>query len=179
MNKLTFYEQVGIVIPGSVLVFGLLFFFPALQTVLTREGVSLGDLGIFVLLSYAAGHLIAAIGNLGESLFWGVLGGMPTDWITKTTTTLLSSSQIDLLEKKPNHLLMHAWSFAVLARKLSLQALRQKRRPRWWWETRPNFPPQLAQRFSNLVMRLSSVGRLATPCCQGAREHGDEFGRIV
>jgi hypothetical protein len=68
--------------------------------------------------------------------------------------------------KKPNHLLMHAWSFAVLARKLSLQALRQKRRPRWWWETRPNFPPQLAQRFSNLVMRLSSVGRLATPCCQ-------------
>jgi hypothetical protein len=68
--------------------------------------------------------------------------------------------------KKPNHLRMHAWSFAVLARKLSLQVLRQKRRPRWWWETRPNFPPQLAQRFSNLVMRLSSVGRLATPCCQ-------------
>jgi hypothetical protein len=31
--------------------------------------------------------------------------------------------------KKPNHRRMHAWSFAVLARKLSLQALRQKRRP--------------------------------------------------
>jgi hypothetical protein len=57
MNKLTFYEQVGIVIPGSVLVFGLVFFFPALQTVLTREGVSLGDLGIFVLLSYRATSL--------------------------------------------------------------------------------------------------------------------------
>jgi hypothetical protein len=64
--------------------------------------------------------------------------------------------------KKPNHLLMHAWSFAVFARKLFLQALRQKRRPQWWWQTRPNFPPQFAQRFSNLVMRLSSsleVGR--------------------
>jgi hypothetical protein len=100
VNKLTFYEQVGIVIPGSVLVFGLLLFFPALQTVLTKDGVSLGDFGIFVLLSYAAGHLIAAIGNVGETLFWGFFGGMPTDWITKTNTTLLSSSQVDLVEKK-------------------------------------------------------------------------------
>jgi hypothetical protein len=100
VNKLTFYEQVGIVIPGSVLVFGLLLFFPALQTVLTKDGVSLGDFGIFLLLSYAAGHLIAALGNVGESLFWYFFGGMPTDWITKTNTTLLSSSQIDLVEKK-------------------------------------------------------------------------------
>jgi hypothetical protein len=100
VNKLTFYEQVGIVIPGSVLVFGLLLFFPTLQTVLTKDGVSLGDFGIFVLLSYAAGHLIAAIGNVGETLFWRFFGGMPTDWITKTNTTLLSSSQVDLVEKK-------------------------------------------------------------------------------
>ena len=31
--------------------------------------------------------------------------------------------------KKPNHFLMRAWSFADFTRKLSLQALRQKRRP--------------------------------------------------
>jgi hypothetical protein len=100
VNKMTFYEQVGIVIPGSVFVFGLLFFFPALQTVLTKDGVSLGDLGIFVLLSYAAGHLIAAIGNMGEIWFWRFFGGMPTDWITRTDTTLLSSAQVELVEKK-------------------------------------------------------------------------------
>jgi hypothetical protein len=100
VNKLIFYEQVGIVVPGSVFVFGLLFFFPALQTVLTKDGVSLGDLGLFVLLSYAAGHLIAAIGNVGESCFWRFFGGMPTDWITRTEATLLSAPQIDLLEKK-------------------------------------------------------------------------------
>lgn len=92
MNKITFYEQAGIVIPGSVFVFGLLFFFPAIQTVLTKDGVSLGDLGIFVLLSYAAGQLIAAIGNIGEIWFWRLFGCMPTDWITRTSTTLLSSS---------------------------------------------------------------------------------------
>lgn len=100
MNKLTFYEQVGIVVPGSVFMFGLLFFFPTLQTVLTKDGVSLGDLGIFVLLSYAAGQLIAAIGNMGESILWRFVGGMPTDWITRTDTTLLSLSQIELIQKK-------------------------------------------------------------------------------
>ncbi len=100
MNKLTFYEQVGIVIPGSVFVFGLLLFFPTLQTVLTKDGVSLGDFGIFLLLSYAAGHLIAVIGNAAESFLWGLLGGMPSTWVTRRETSLLSDSQIDLLEKK-------------------------------------------------------------------------------
>ena len=100
MNKLTFYEQVGIVLPGSVFLFGLLLFFPVLQTVLTKDGVSVGELGIFVLLSYAAGHLIAAIGNAAESFLWGLVGGMPSDWVTRTQTSLLSGPQIDLLEKE-------------------------------------------------------------------------------
>jgi hypothetical protein len=42
MKKLTFYEQVGIVIPGSVLLFGLLFFVPALKELLAKDGVSFG-----------------------------------------------------------------------------------------------------------------------------------------
>jgi hypothetical protein len=77
-----------------------LLFFPALQTVLAKQGVSLGDFGIFLLLSYAAGHLIAAIGNAAESILWPLVGGMPTDWITKTEPSLLSAAQIDLLEGK-------------------------------------------------------------------------------
>jgi hypothetical protein len=100
VNKLTFYEQVGIVIPGSVLMFGLVLFFPALQSVLTKDGISLGDFGIFLLLSYAAGHLIAAIGNAAENILWPLVGGMPSDWITRIDATLLSATQIDLLEKK-------------------------------------------------------------------------------
>ena len=100
VNKLTFYEQVGIVIPGAVFLFGLLLFFPVLQTVLTKDGVSFGELGIFVLVSYAAGHLIAAVGNATESFLWRLVGGMPSDWVTRTQTSLLSAPQIDLLEKK-------------------------------------------------------------------------------
>jgi hypothetical protein len=53
VNKMTFYEQVGvgIVIPGSVFVFGLLFFFPRAPDGVEKSRVSLGDFGIFLLLS--------------------------------------------------------------------------------------------------------------------------------
>jgi len=100
LNKITFYEQVGIVIPGAALMFGLVLYSPVLQSVLTKEGVTVGELGIFLLLSYAAGHLVAAVGNAGEAPFWWMLGGIPSDWVTRTEPQLLSAPQIDLLESK-------------------------------------------------------------------------------
>lgn len=100
MKKLTFYEQVGIIIPGAVFLFGLLFYFPALRDLLAKDGVSVGQLGIYVLLSYAAGNLVAACGNVGENLLWRLAGGMPSDWIVKSETTLISPQQRDLVEKK-------------------------------------------------------------------------------
>jgi hypothetical protein len=70
---------------------------------------------------------------------------------------LIDAGHHDLpaLQERPNHFLKRAKSLAVFARKFSLHVSRQKRRPRWWWQIRPNFPPQFAQRFSSLVMRLS------------------------
>lgn len=100
MKKLTFYEQVGIVIPGAVLLFGLLFFIPSLKELLAKDGISVGQLGIFVLLSYAAGHLIAELGNLGESFLWRLVGGMPSDWVVQQETTLLSDEQRKKLPEK-------------------------------------------------------------------------------
>ena len=100
MNKITFYEQVGIVIPGSVLMVGVLFYFPALNTLVAKDGVTLGQFGIFLLLSYAAGHLVAAIGNVLENLLWRPFGGMPSDWVTKQACPLLSSQQVRAVEAK-------------------------------------------------------------------------------
>jgi hypothetical protein len=95
VNKMTFYEQVGIVIPGSILVFGLVLYYPELKLLTTKDSMSVGELGLFVLIAYAAGHLIAAIANALESLFWGVLGGMPSDWVTRDPPKLLSEQQIE------------------------------------------------------------------------------------
>jgi hypothetical protein len=100
VKKPTFYEQVGIVIPGAVFLFGLLFYFPSLRDLLAKDGITVGQLGIYVLLSYAAGNLVAALGNVGESLLWRLAGGMPTDWVTKPATKLISPQQRELVEKK-------------------------------------------------------------------------------
>lgn len=100
MEKMTFYEQVGIVIPGSVLMVGLLFYFPSLNALVAKDGVRLGQFGIFLLLSYASGHFIAALGNLLENLLWRLFGGMPSDWVTRKQSSLLSPQQIAALETK-------------------------------------------------------------------------------
>lgn len=97
---MTFYEQVGIVIPGALFMVGLLFYFPALNTLVAKDGVTLGQFGIFLLLSYAAGHFIAALGNALESALWRSFGGMPSDWVTKQQSSLLLPQQITALETK-------------------------------------------------------------------------------
>jgi len=98
MNKLSFYEQVGIVIPGSVFLFGVMFYVPALRDVLAKDGISIGGLGIFVIISYAVGHLLAALGNGIENLYWRWKRGMPSSWIVGPSPRLLSSSQIGKIQ---------------------------------------------------------------------------------
>ncbi len=121
MQKMTFYEQLGIVIPGSVLMVGLLLYFPALQELTGKNGMSVGELGLFVLLAYAAGHLIAAIGNALETICWRVLGGMPSDWVVADNPSLLSPQQIEQLRLK------------VSARlNITLPALKGTERKVWW-----------------------------------------------
>ena len=101
MDKISVYEQVGIVIPGSVLLVGLLFYYPTPEGLLTQNGVTVGQFGIFLLLSYALGHLIAAIGNALEAALWKAFGGMPTNWVTRQSgSSLLSSYQVEMLTFK-------------------------------------------------------------------------------
>ncbi len=98
MNKLSFYEQVGIVTPGAVFLFGMMFYISELRDVFAKDGVSVGGLGIFVIISYAIGHLLAAFGNVIENLYWRITGGMPSDWVVGPEPRLLSSVQIGKVE---------------------------------------------------------------------------------
>ena len=97
-RNFSFYEHSGILVPGAALVFGLLFFFPEFRALFFSDGVSVGGLGLFVLISYAAGHLAAALGNLIEVCIWGVAGGRPLTWIVKPGNSLLAAEQLASLE---------------------------------------------------------------------------------
>lgn len=103
MKSLTFYEQVGIVIPGSVFLFGLVLIYPDFKLAFSSESISIGGFGIFLVLSYACGQLIAAVGNILETIYWFFRGGMPSYWVLGGKPKILSSSQLMKIQSLINH----------------------------------------------------------------------------
>lgn len=98
MRQFDFYEFVGILSPGSVLLIGLSLLYPELRDVLISKDLSIGTLGMFVIFAYVAGHLIQTAGNGVESLLWRALGGMPSDWVRTEKHHLLSPDQVETLK---------------------------------------------------------------------------------
>lgn len=98
-SKFDAYEIIGVIAPGSVLLFGLALLFPDLKSLFFEQGFSVGDLGLFLVLSFVAGHLIQAVGNLAEPLIWKPFGGMPTDWLIRNPEKLLQDTQVDRLRQ--------------------------------------------------------------------------------
>ncbi|MBV9483943.1 MAG: hypothetical protein JO249_24815, partial [Acidobacteria bacterium] len=80
--------------------FGLMFYVPELRDILAKDGISVGGLGVFVILSYATGHLLAALGNVIEKGYWWTKGGLPSDWIAGPKPALLSTAQIAKVQAK-------------------------------------------------------------------------------
>lgn len=87
------YAVIGVVTPGAIVILGASIAFQQISRYTIDEGVTLGGLGIFVILSFAAGHLIQAIGNLLETVFWKPFGGKPSLWVLGAKQTLLSDGQ--------------------------------------------------------------------------------------
>lgn len=100
MKTFDFYEFAGVLCPGVVVLFTAALIVPAFAPILRDQSVSVGDLGLFVVLSYVAGHLLQAFGNLVEEGVWALLGGMPSDWVRTRKRVLLADQQIADLESK-------------------------------------------------------------------------------
>jgi hypothetical protein len=52
--------------------------FPESRALLSKEGVTLGEFGLFVVIAYAAGQLVQAVGNGLEWIWWKPQGGIPS-----------------------------------------------------------------------------------------------------
>lgn len=90
------YEVIGVITPGVVIALLLSTEWPELRALMSTEGLSLGDLGLFLVVAFVMGHLLQALGNLVDGAFWA-LPGLPTAWIRSPRQTLISGRQRDAL----------------------------------------------------------------------------------
>jgi hypothetical protein len=60
-----------------VIIMAVLWLFPESRALLSKEGVTLGEFGLFVIIAYASGQLVQALGNYLEWAWWKPTGGMP------------------------------------------------------------------------------------------------------
>lgn len=97
MKSFDLYEFTSLILPGSIVLYGLGLLYPELKLITEKE-FSVGDLGLFVILAYAVGHIIQGFGNIIEWIWWKI-SGKPTDWIRTGKGDLLSSHQVAQLEK--------------------------------------------------------------------------------
>jgi hypothetical protein len=98
-KQFDFYEFAGIVMPGAILLVGLTQVSPKIAAIIPSKDMSLGSLGLFLILAYATGHLLQAAGNLVESVWW-FFPGMPSDWVRTGTGHLLSPGQRSALQEQ-------------------------------------------------------------------------------
>ena len=99
MKQFDFYEFTGILLPGAIVLTALVVLFPSWGLPTLIKDISVGGLGIFIVLAYAVGHLVQAVGNLIEAVWWKCWGGMPTNWLLTKPARLLAEHQISLLQE--------------------------------------------------------------------------------
>ena len=102
MKEFDFYGTAGVIAPGMVFIVGLvvLFFPHHSKDLMAISDVSLGSLGVGLILAYVAGQLLQAVGNAIETVWWWFWSGMPTDWVRSGKHELISPSQRMLLESR-------------------------------------------------------------------------------
>ena len=92
-SRFNAYEYIGVIAPGAVLSLGLIILWPETKEIFFNNNFTVGELGLFVIIAYVAGHLLQSVGNLIEKVLWKCFGGMPTDWVLKEDQCLVSPQQ--------------------------------------------------------------------------------------
>jgi hypothetical protein len=85
------YEIIGVIAPGTIVALMITLEWPPFRTLLGDKGLSIGDIGLFVLVAYVLGHLVQAVGNIIEAAVWP--SGLPTYWIRTANQSLLTTAQ--------------------------------------------------------------------------------------
>ncbi len=106
MRDFDFYEFTGIIAPGMlVVVGGAIILIPDYEKLSKLAELSVGGLGVGLLLAYIAGQLVQTIGNGVEKVWWRIRGGMPSDWVRSGKRNLIADKQHALLQDRVRQML--------------------------------------------------------------------------
>lgn len=100
MAEFDYYEVRAVITPGALTLAGFFVAYPDLYAAAAGTEFGVGDLGLFLILAYALGHLVAAVGNLFEDIWWRIQRGWPSEWIRRGERNIISEPQRSLLPAK-------------------------------------------------------------------------------
>ena len=95
----SFYEFVGILVPGVTLLFFSEVIIERIYGKAIIDFAKLGESFIFLIIAYGFGHILQAVGNLFENTLWGIYGGKPTQWLTKKNRLKIKLFSPEVSEK--------------------------------------------------------------------------------
>lgn len=99
MNEGRLAEEAGILVAGSVFLLGTVLQVPAVLDLVFREGVSVGELGVFLIVAYATGQVVATFGNVVANTVSLAIGAS-WDLPTYDPPRLLSAQQVQQVEER-------------------------------------------------------------------------------
>lgn len=100
MKQFDLYEFAGVLAPGTTFLVVISVIFPEIGELIQKQDITLGSLGLIVILSYVGGHIVQGVGDLLEKFYWYWWGGKPTDWVrTCRKEKIISLGQFNRLEK--------------------------------------------------------------------------------
>lgn len=81
---LSFYDFVGILVPGITFLYCLYLFAARVFNMTFLDFAKIGDSVVFIVLSYVTTEvLLHPLGNAFETLYWKFWKGKPTSWLTR------------------------------------------------------------------------------------------------
>jgi hypothetical protein len=102
MSDSTFdqYEYVAVITPGATFLLGLSIEWPQYLGIVANKDVSVGDLGLFLIVAYIAGQALQSAGEIIDRVFWFWFDGQPTDWVRHANSWLISAEQRTALQAR-------------------------------------------------------------------------------
>lgn len=98
-NEFDRYEFVGLIVPGTLVLCGLAVFLGKYDLLTEINDISIGGLGLLMILAYVVGHLTDIAGEFIQKVWWARHGG-PTDQILSGHVVIFDSSFMPALSKQ-------------------------------------------------------------------------------